>query len=323
MAKPRIALFDDWLVMKWNHPGPEVEEDEPGDWAAALAAPKLKPNGMVDSSGPLYVLSDPRALSEIARVLRYRTCAICRGPMRMRETWIEDESVYVCCACGYWAGVGFREWNYNFHLHPLRATIGRYQRLKPLDSASTEYLMTHLRRAPKDLGSLSPHRAEKFVVDLIAEVLGCEVRPVGGPNDGGVDGYVLHSDEVRSIVQVKWRQDMDKAESVTVVRDVGGTLLSKGVPDGIIVSNRDHFSASAVKTAGEIEGRRVDGVGVLRLQLADYHTIVDMLEFATAHLTEAMKPDDWFPVEWHEDNCVFDGAAAIPTPVAREWGSVP
>lgn len=324
MEHPRVAVFDKWLVMRWQHPGPDVpSEDSPDMWASALEPPELTEGFFSKEQAPEYEVSDERAMLEVARVLHHKSCAICRGPMVMRNTWIEDEQIFVCCSCGYWAGVGFREWNMHHHMYPLRSAIGRYFPLQPLDSMTSDFLVTHLRRSPQDMTSLSPNRAEKFVADLLADALDCEVRHVGQPGDGGVDAYVVRSNEIRSIVQVKWHRDIAKAESVSVVREVAGTLLAEGVPDGIVVSNRTHFSPAARSAARKIEGRKVDGVGSLRVQLADYHLIVDMLDLATRRLSADMEADDWFPVEAHEECCVFDGAARIGHSTAQRWGSVP
>jgi restriction system protein len=144
---------------------------------------------------------------------------------------------------------------------------------------------------------------------LLAEVLECEVRAVGAPQDGGVDGYVVRSDAIRSIVQVKWRQDTTKAESVSIVREVAGTLLAHGVPDGIIVSTRDHFSSAARDTAAKLERREITDIGKLRLQLVDYHLIMDMLDITTRKLTAELRAEEWFPMQAHDDCCVFDGAS--------------
>jgi len=243
--------------------------------------------------------------------------------MVLRDSWVDDEAVYVCCTCGYWAGIGFREWNMHHHAEPARAAIGRYLPLQPLDSLTSEILITHLRRSPRDMASLSPKRAEQFIADLLARVLDCEVRHVGQPADGGVDAYVVRSDVIRSVVQVKWHQRTDKAESVSVVRAVAGTLLAQGIPDGIVVSNRTHFSSTAQRTAKQVSAHSVDSLGRLRLQLADYHLIVDMLDFATRKISDNLQPDDWFPANAHEECCVFDGAARISHGAARRWGSVP
>jgi len=146
-------------------------------------------------------------------------------------------------------------------------------------------------------------------MDLLSEYLDCEVRPLGGVKDGGVDGYILRGDKVGCIIQVKWRQTVEGAEGVGVVREVAGTLLARGVPNGILVSTRARYSNDAKSEANIVSSRRIDGLGKVELQLMDYYDILDMLELSSTKLTETMKVEDWFTVP--EDICVFDGAAML------------
>lgn len=152
-------------------------------------------------------------------------------------------------------------------------------------------------------------RAEQFVVDLISDYLQCEVKPVGGVKDGGIDGYIIRGDEIHSIIQVKWREDKDKAEGVKVVREVGGTLLARGIPNGILVSTRDHYSKPAKKEAEIISTRELSGIGKMNLTLLDYHNILDMLEISNTKLTERMSVEDWFQIPKGVN--VFDGAMIL------------
>lgn len=192
---------------------------------------------------------------------------------------------------------------------PLRGVIGRYKSLLDLDEASTDYLVSHLRRYPEAMTQISPFRAEKFVVDLLKDYLGCEVQALGGRKDGGVDAYILANDKIRTIIQIKWRETRKGAESVSTVREVAGTLLARDVPNGIIISTRERFSNDAKKEAEYISSRSVQGLGELSLSLYDYHTILDMLQISNAKLA-----DRWTPkklMELHDKFCVFDGAAMI------------
>lgn len=237
----------------------------------------------------------------------------------MWDTQVEDEQLLVCVTCGYWGGIGFREWNSQQHAAPLRGVIARYKPILPIDSNDTSYLVSHLRRSPKDLTSISPNRAEKFVANLLADYLSAEVRPLGGVKDEGVDAYVVNNDKIASIVQVKWRESERGAESVGVVREVAGTLLARGVPSGILVSTRSKFSKPAQKEAEVISQREAAGVGKLSLTLLDYHDIIDMLELSSTKLTEEMTINDWYQIS--DDYCVFDGAAMIGQQFIERMGA--
>ena len=219
-----------------------------------------------------------------------------------------NETILVCLYCGFWGGRGSRMDNVHESI-PLRGVLGIYKPLRPLKDLDTRNLIHHLKRHPSDLTKINPRRAESFVVDLIGEYLDCEVKPIGGTKDKGVDGYVMMNDEIKSIIQVKWRESTNGAESVKVVREVAGTLLARGIPSGILVSNRDHFSPDALSDAKEIGKRKIEGLGQMELSLFDYHTVLDMLELSNTKLTQHMKVEDWVQIEYAYD--VFEGAAKL------------
>jgi hypothetical protein len=304
---PRIALFDDWWPIHMGTEQVSLDRDSPDDWARLLGDPAFKFAG--DSGGERYFkIDDPRANREVHRLTQFRTCAICRKSMTQVSD-IEDEVLLLCTDCGYWGGRGFREWNSHSHAIPLRGVIGRYKPVADLDDVSTGYLVSHLRRFPEAMTKISPFRAETFVADLLRDYLDCEVHALGGRKDGGVDGYILANDTIRTIIQIKWRESSKGAESVATVREVAGTLLARGVPNAIIVSTRKRFSADAKKEAEIVSSRTVEGFGQLDLALYDYHRILDMLEISNARLEDRWTPG--FLRDLHHDYCVFDGAAMI------------
>jgi hypothetical protein len=304
----RVAIFDKWWPVRYDKDHPIPKEDSPSDWAKFMDMPRFT-EAFVHNGEKWREVRDDRVLDELQRIDTFRTCPICHQSVSLRDTGVEDERFYVCLRCGYWSGIGFRDWNSHLHMDPLRGVIARYRPLSPLDRAQTDYLVTHLRRTPKDLTKLSPKRAEGFVMDLLSDYLDCEVRALGGVKDKGIDGYILAGDELACIIQVKWRESTGGAESVGVVREVAGTLLARGVPAGILVSTRVRYSKEAVSEAQIVSKRKVAGLGRLKLELLDYNDILDMLNLSATRLTERMTVEDWFQVS--EDICVFDGAAMI------------
>lgn len=313
----RVAVFDDWWPVRYDkkHPVPQV--DSPSEWAKLMANPRLSAPDRAPSGETYYQVSDERVLDELQRIDRFRTCPICRTSVTLRDSDIDGERIYVCLHCGYWSGIGYRDWNSHFHRDPLRGAIARYKPLWPLDQAQTDYLVTHLRRTPKDLTKISPKRAEGFVMDLLSDYLKCEVRALGGVKDKGVDGYILRGDDVSCIVQVKWRETTEGAERVGVVREVAGTLLARGVPAGILVSTRVRYSKDAQEEAQAVAQREVSGLGRMNLRLLDYHDILDMLEISATRLSEQMSVEDWFRVP--ADICVFDGAAMLSEKFVQQF----
>ena len=312
---PRIATFDDWIPF---HIGTEIkspDNDNPIDWSNFINYPKFEITYEKGNESS-YSLADRRAIDEIHRLLKYETCPICRTKMSKRQPDFH-ETLLICLTCGFWGGRGSRMDNV-YEQTPLRGVLGIYKPLKPLKEMSSEYLVTHLKRFPKDLPKIGPKRAEKFVNDLLVDYLKCEVKPIGGTKDKGVDGYVLKNDTISSIIQIKWRENINGAESVKVIREVAGTLLARGIPSGILVSNKDHYSKDAIEDAKLVSKRKISGLGKMSLSLIDYHNILDMLEISNTKLTKDMKIEDWIEIEEAYD--VFEGAMMLPQEFVNMFG---
>lgn len=305
MNKPRIAIFDEWIPFHMGNEILETVEDTPIAWNEFINNPRFESNGHPTDNS--YILKDERAIREVHRLEKHKTCPICNSKMIKKDTK-DPQHILVCLKCGFWGGRGNRFDNIFSGSNGLRGVLGFYKPFKPLKEIDSEYLITHLKRHPKDLPKIGPKRAEKFVLELLSETLNCEVKPIGGVKDGGVDGYIVKNDKIKTIIQVKWRQDMNKAESVSVVREVAGTLLVRGVPSGILISNRNHYSKDAKFEANELSKRYINNLGQMNLELIDYHNIIDMLDISNTKLTEEMTIDDWCKTD---SNHVFDGAARI------------
>lgn len=306
MPANRIAIFDNWLPFHIGLDTKNTEKDEPIKWLEFIKSPIFK---LVyeKKEEKYYTLNDKRAIDEIHRILTHQTCPICRIKMAERPSDF-NEKIFVCLKCGYWGGRGSRMDNV-YEAVPLRGVIGIYKPIQPLSDLTTEYLITHLKKHPEQLPKIGPKRAEKFIIDLLKDYLNCEVRLIGGAKDKGVDGFVLNGEDVKSIVQIKWRENMQGAESVKVVREVAGTLLARGVPSGIIVSNKKKFSKDAIEDAEKISGRVINEIGRMYLDLFDYNNILDMLEISSVMLTEKMSIEDWINIEVGYE--VFEGAMKI------------
>jgi len=311
--KPTIAIFDEWIPFRM---GTEIKidiSDTPINWSEFVDNPKFVSN--THPTANEYTLKDERAISEIHRLCKYKTCPICRGNMD-EEDPKDHQKVFVCLKCGFWGGRGSRFDNILMEGIPSRGVLGFYKPSKPLSEHDSEFLISHLKRHPANLPKISPQRAEKFVLDLIKDSFDCDVKAIGGTKDGGIDGYILNNDNISSIIQVKWRQDMKKAESVGVVREVAGTLLARGIPSGIIISNRNHFSKDAIKDAKAINKNGTIGLKKINLTLIDYHDIIDMLDISNTQLTQNMKLEDWYR---EDSDHVFDGAARLSFDLVNQF----
>ena len=183
----RIAFFDRYMTFHCDfseEPAQDNLQDSPSDWAADFSDPEW-----VEASG-VWKIKDKRTVKEVQRLMRFRTCAFCRTPMYEFPENFQSGTILLCRRCGYWGGHGQRDWGVH-QTGPRRGVLGRYRSLKPLDDQNTDVLLTHLRRHPKDMPKISPRRAERFVADLLSDVLQCESRLVGGVKDGGVDAYLV------------------------------------------------------------------------------------------------------------------------------------
>jgi Restriction endonuclease len=241
---------------------------------------------------------DP-ATDEVLRLMRTGSCRYCGRSMDSIYDHEEVGRLLLCRACGYWGGRGTRELGHG--PYNLRGVLGAVsQKAKSgglwnvpegqapddidLESGDLTFdqLLSQLQALPSRLLQLSPQRAEVVVMDLLAEVLECEVRHVGGVHDGGVDGYIVAGDRIRSIVQVKWHRDTAKAERVGVVREIAGTLLARGVPNGLLVTTSERLSSAAEQEINTIGTREITRMGRMSIDTATYSDLLDMLELAWA-----------------------------------------
>lgn len=189
-----------------------------------------------------------------------------------------DGEIRICATCGYWGGRGTR-----FESGPnrRRGTLGQIQHVD-INSTSLQLgeLLGHLRRIPDSLLELSAFRAERVVLEILSEVLACEVRPVGGVKDKGIDGYIVAGDELKTIVQVKWHRNTRRAESVKVVREFAGTLVARAIPRGLLVTTSAAISPEAKAEIQSINEREVVDVGRLEIDVSTYNDVLDMLDLA-------------------------------------------
>ena len=111
-----------------------------------------------------------------------------------------------------------------------------------------------------DLCNISPRDLEILTGSVLRDYLQCKVQHIGGPNDQGID-LLLAEGDTPIIVQVKRRERPDRAEAVSVVRELLGTMVLHGINKGIVVSTVSHFSSQskrAVLQARERLGFEID-----------------------------------------------------------------
>lgn len=240
--------------------------------------------------GPRY---DSKALFEIHRLMKFGTCPFCLTKMKQVDKDIQPGTIFVCYECFYYGGRGTRGWFEG--PSNARGNLGRLKIIENLDEVSEDILIKHLSLNSEDIIKLTPKNAEKIVPVILKDYLNCEVKAIGGVKDGGIDALAIRGENSKLIIQIKWRETSKGSEAVSVVREVGGTLLSRGIPSGLLISTRKQFSKPAKIEADLISKNHVLGLGKLNIDLADFNDIIDMFNISCKKRLEIKAPQDIIP----------------------------
>ncbi len=221
----------------------------------------------------------------------YRICPYCRHKMIVNKDMSainhHKDYVLLCPQCGFWFGKGTRKGAYSIDTPGGRGVIGKI-RFEPLDSLTLPIpeLIRNINSHPKYLTKINPYKAEELVCHILEDSIDSEVIHIGGRKDNGIDAYLVVNDEIKSIVQVKWHQNTRKAESVSLVREFAGTLLARGVPNGLIVTTREKFSVYAKNEIKQIENSKLNLRENIKIDCMTYSDILDLLEISHRKINE-------------------------------------
>lgn len=241
---------------------------------------------------------DNIAKEELFRMLKFKTCPYCKTKMINISKYKKyGESFLICKNCLYWGGRGTRDNGPVLN----RGILGRIDFLNNLEEARIEQVITFLNSNIEKIYELSPRQAEKLLPEILHDYLDCEVLALGGVKDKGIDALAIHGDNTKMIIQIKWRKNSNKAESVSVVREVGGTLLARKIPKGFIITTSKQFSSEAKSEAKLISKNTVLELGKLEIQLNDFNNIIDMFEIAAKKRTDCLVVED-FTAGWKEED---------------------
>lgn len=279
----RIPVFNKDFLFNIND-NVSVEKDFADfTWVSGKWNPSEESEFLVQST-------DPIANRELLRMLKYKTCPFCGSNMIDIAQYKESgNTILVCNNCLYWGGRGSRvDGPYS-----TRGVLGRMEFLNNPNEAKLEQILLYLNNNIEKIYDLSPREAEKLLPHILKDYLDCEVLAVGGVKDKGIDALAIHGNDTKMIIQIKWRQNQSRSESVSVVREVAGTLLARKIPKGFIITTRKKFSNDAIKEAKLIEDNIIHGVGKLELTLNDYNNLIDMFEISTKKRTEKMTIEDY------------------------------
>lgn len=262
-----------------------IDKDEPDcRWIDPEWHPEVKSNlvgGQFDS----------KAEQEVFRLLKFKTCPYCRSSMEELKSTYELGVVYVCKSCFYWGGRGTRPGGPS----NSRGNLGRLSFVSNPEEVKLELLINHLNENIERIYNLTPTQAEKLMPSILSDYLQCEIKCIGGTKDGGIDALAILSENEKMIVQIKWREKKKSAESVSVVREVGGTLLARKIPKGLIISTRQKFSKPAIKEAELISENEIVNLGKLEIELNDFNDLIDMFNVSTKIRNKNLKADEIIP----------------------------
>jgi hypothetical protein len=199
-----------------------------------------------------------------------------------------SDYVVICGRCGFWFGRGTKDQGFGLGAEGGRGALGliHAQPLDKLDVTLPEVLRA-LKEEEALLDRIDPFKAEELVCHLLKEAYGWEVRHIGGRKDRGIDALAIIENAKTAIIQVKWRRDHKRAESVSLVREFAGTLLARGIPSGIVVTTRERFSPDADAEIAQIRERRIDEIGRIDIEYRTYLDLLSMLDIASRPLIES------------------------------------
>jgi len=288
----RIPIFNrEFLFNVYNEIF--VDEDIPDcRWIDHQWKPEISGNNI----GSLY---DTAAEHEVFRLLKFRTCAYCREKMDKINP-ISGGVAFVCKNCFYWGGRGTRPGGPS----NTRGNLGRINFVKNLEEAKLEQVISYLNQNIDRLLGLTPTEAEKLLPEVLKDYLNCEVKAFGGTRDGGIDAMAIRGENEKMLIQIKWRESKNSAEKVSVVREVGGTLLARKIPQGLIISTRQKFSKDAIKESKLISENEIVNIGKLNIELKDFNDLIDMFEISAKTRTENLSSEEIIP-EYNEGFDLF------------------
>jgi hypothetical protein len=180
-------------------------------------------------------------------------CEWCLTGMDVRtlETTVNSVNyLHRCQCCGYWevrfrCDNSFTDGTDQRRRYLAYSTVREYE-IEGLDPSIGE-LRRELERRPDLLPKVEAQKFEQLVADVLKDVWSpCEVKLVGGSNDGGTDILLVMGSSTEYMVQVKHRQSSTKGEGPKVIRELNGTLLREGATMGMVVTSAPHFTKNAI-----------------------------------------------------------------------------
>ena len=185
----------------------------------------------------------------------------------------------ICGGCGWWFVQKSKtvDWIISQNIEYFETVYEGVLKRFDLDSIQLPLvtLKDHLEKSRDDIHLINPHVFERLVADVFRDFYDCEVKHVGGPNDGGVDVFAVIGDNP-CLIQAKRRSSPNKKESVKTVRELIGTLIGIGVDNGFVVTTASDFSKASKELASNQNLVRHD----ININLVNKDDFFNMLNIA-------------------------------------------
>lgn len=197
--------------------------------------------------------------------------------------------VYECQCCGWWKlldykGYGEVENNQELGLDDFLKTLNKgiiksyniNDKTIPIDILNNE-----IKKKPELLYSIHSKSFELLTCDVFSDFYQCEVQHCGKSHDGGIDLFMICSDDP-ILIQCKRREKPNKIEPISAIREFIGTLFIEGKNKGIYVTTAKDFSREAKKMINEqLYERKFD-----RFDLINYNDFVSMHNFVNNNIVK-------------------------------------
>lgn len=288
----KLTDYSKWVTWNWSD---SIDKNVPHPFSK-IFTPYLQ--GM-DAQSAMGLLHTLQAFSgNVGNTVKITTCPYCHTQLEAKQgdNRLEGDcqrngiitainlNRHVCTNCGWWyieksvTENNYISQNITYSTIFYEGIINRFS-IEELN-IPMETLRIHLNKHPENLHNLNPITFEKLVASIFSDFFYCHAKHVGRTGDGGIDVYAVISDKP-CLVQVKRRRDPHKAEPVSTVRELMGTLACENEATGYVVTTAGDFSKQAKHTAANPNLRRYG----IKLELVSKSELLEMLNISQDRIT--------------------------------------
>lgn len=152
-----------------------------------------------------------------------------------------------CNVCGFWriANTKILGGFHSAYELSARRGVAKIFRVDDIDIPLSD-LKRFLKKNPKNLAHVNPDAFECLISDCLrAAFPQCDLIKVGGRHDRGIDAILVHDTGERYLVQIKRRSNIDKNESVDVVRVLNGVVFRENAAKGLVITTARNYTPNA------------------------------------------------------------------------------